>query len=448
MLVRLGPEGSGQEDAAVLDGRQVLGVQVIDPQQGRWESLQFKEEPQLRVYAWSCTPGALGLPIGALTMLTAAGEQAPLQLPPPISDHLLEDGATWVVGPGASLDGLAPYLPFAVATACEARGATFVLDSPTDLALAEGEFPAFAFNLGNGQVVIGTTNGQLLGVRSDGVPEVLAVLTTSIAAAAPKGTDELWLLAQDGTLSYGRPSGPWQTVSATVGLNNAIYSVMSSSAPGEEEELFLVSSRRKFARYDGRRWTTLSQGRARQWPLGERLDLDETIPNLIRLGPGHVLTYGVTDSDQVVVEWRDERLIEHRVGVPARVITGVATSPALGWVALAGEELYFHGETQWTGPFEWELRGAFSVAAVGSGLLASGLGGRFGISFNSYHPNSGTCRIEGPRSVQVALLPLGEDRWLSMGLTIDNRYRPVGANVQVLRRTRDFILCSGEPGKS
>jgi hypothetical protein len=446
LLVSLGPAGSGPDEGPTVDGQPVVGVQVIDPTTGRWQSVRYEEAPELRVYDWSCEPGALGLPIGELTLVGEPPDQAPIGLPPPIIDHLLEDGTQWVVGPRTRLDGLARFLPFNVATVCAARGAIFALEPPLDLALAEEEFPAFAFTLGNGQVVIGTNDGQLFGVRDDGVPELLTILTTSIAAAAPKGADELWLLARDGTLAFGRPSGPWQTVSATIGLGGAVYSVMSSAGPDEEEELFLVSSRRKFARYDGQRWTILSQGKAREWPLGERISLDETIPNLLRLGPGHVLTYGVTDSDRVVVEWRDGELIEHSVGTPPRVITGVATSPVLGWVALAGEELYFHGETAWAGPFDWDLQGTFSVAAVGSGLLASGLGRRFAISFNSYHPSSGTCRIEGPRSVQVALLPLGEDRWLSLGLTLNSELQPVGANVQVLRRTRDFIRCSGDLG--
>ena len=335
MLLSLGPEGSGGSEGPVLGGRPVVGAQVIDPGRGNWQSLRFKDTPELRLYGWSCEPSALGLPVGELALLPDPPEEAPQLLPRPIGDYLLQDGGAWVTGPGDSLRGLLRHLPFVEPSACRARGATFLVDPPTALALPEGEYPTFAITLGNGQVVIGTTNGQLLGVKDNGVPQLLATLTTSIATAAPKGTDELWLLGRDGILRHGRPGGPLEAVTATIGLSGATFSVMAGSGPDEETELFLVTGQRKFARFDGQRWTTLSRGRAREWNLGGGFDLEETLPTVIRLGPGHALTYGVTQSDQVVVEWRDGQIAEHRVGLPPRMITGVVNSRAGGWVAGA-----------------------------------------------------------------------------------------------------------------
>lgn len=419
LLVALTPADEAPGGWPSWEGYGVASVDVIDLSSEALPSLQFGDEPTLLVQTWACRPETLGLGPGRQEPLSEGAAER--TLPAPLGNHLRPVGGRWSENT-TRLGPVVDHLPFVEPKPCASRGLRLQLAPPERLGLAEGTYPLFGVPLRDGTALVGTSDGQLLRADGRGQAQRLPRPTKRIRAAYPREGEELWLLDDDGALWSGPPEGPYTTAGATIAIGNPDFVTLKGNDPGEDTELYLITSHRKLARYDGIRWTVLAETATRSWGVGRGIPITELVPSLVRLGPGHVVTVGVGAADNGVYEWSQGRGTEHILPLPGDKFVRHVAKGAWSTLAATGSDRLFvsdQGRT-WSSPLPTGLDTPLTVEPIGSGLLFGGAE-HFAGMITGYHPSTGVCLFGRAENVAIAFLPLDEATTLILGVLVDVR---------------------------
>lgn len=223
--------------------------------------------------------------------------------------------------------------------------------------------PSFVLRIDADRALVGDVDGGLLVVERDGrvvsigvgaiAPRPLAERRIRAGTAAPDGGH--LLLDARGLLHRwsGNVEATPRILTSTSPLGPVERAAMVASEPGEPFEVFVVTSsdarggsKRRFARFDGQRWTRLDQAVHRGIYL----------PDVARAGPGRALAIGTSTRSVAAVSLYE-----------AGVVRGVVL-PDPGYEA---------GESAPTAALWHPKLGYVLVGEDGAALIQAGAGWRF-----------------------------------------------------------------------
>ncbi len=251
----------------------------------------------LFVVGYQASLEALGLRPGLLA-LDAGGD------PLPAGDryHRLVDDAAWEEVPAA------PAAVEAVRVAPRDTCARFTLVRES-IALAPHEILTFVVELDAASVLFATDAGRFFRVTGDGLPQPVALATTTPSLAAFRAPDgELWLAGRGGRLVRGDLTRGFDEA-PPIPLDTRVGLVLEGSRAGAPFELFAADGARAVAHFDGTTWRRVFEGTGRQ-----RLELRTRIA---WAEPGLAVLIGVGTSS--VVEVRQDGVTRRiRLELPPR----------------------------------------------------------------------------------------------------------------------------------
>lgn len=263
---------------------------------------------------------------------------------------------------------------------------------------------ALAMSLQDGSAIVASVDGYYYRVWATGRVEDLPRSWPRAPRAMHAMADgTLWLFDGEGVLHRGSIDAGFEVVAA--GGPAAPEGVLAALAgPRDSDtafELFVATSSKMLARFDGAAWEVLDQQPTTNF----------FVPVVAWLGPGHAMAPGFGGR---VVEYRDTELIRHLLPGQASPI-GISQVPGVGvLVGSTGGLVYVYVQDD----AEWRLHGdpGFEEYTLllnplpGRGLLVGGMiktrAFRFG--FSQWLPELGYCepeQIDEPAAAMVAMDP-------------------------------------------
>ena len=413
-----------------------IAAGVFDPSHGAWPAFSSRADGSLSAALFSCDVRRIGLAEGVQVLGEAAARDL---LPPPAGLY------TAAVGPGASPSWLPQAavttavteatrrLPLAADARCTAAGSRFesqIISIPND---GHGA-PAFAIPVDDDRVLAGARGGHLYLVEDSGVRRLEELEGPSYLGGYRAPDGQLWLITAQGEVRRGTLEAGFAIVTTTItapppfrmSQERMAVAGPTRAAPFELFVETFVSDRIHFARYDGARWTPLTQVQYE----------DLFLPAIAWVGPGEAVAIGASERGQnYVVRYKDGQLSDELL--PGNVgAASILQHPVLGTLVGRDQEgIDVYDSGAWRN-FQ-DIRGPKFIRVMhpeGSGLLYAGsLEFNYDASgFGQYQPSTGVCPVLRTfTDLAVShLAPLG-DRGL-VALTLGGPHSPMG--ITIMRR--------------
>ncbi len=412
-----------------------VAVAVFDPLDGAWPAFSSRTDGTLAAASFACAPERLGLKKGIQTLGEAAMHDL---LPPPAARYATPVGPgsvpAWTAERGASTAFIDATRRLAVAAdaRCTAAGSRYeseIIQLPND----GHRIPAFAISVDDSRVLAGAAGGFLYLVEDSGVRRLESIEGAPYLGAyrAPDGL--LWLITEAGEVRRGTLEAGFEVVTASSAApfhrrleRLTIAGPTTAAAPFELFVETFAADEIHFARYDGVRWTLLSQVRYE----------DLFLPGVAWVGPGEAVAIGASErGENYVLRYKDGHL-SHEV-LPGSVgAASILQHPTLGTLVGRDQE----GIDVYDGSI-WRVfqdidapRYIRVMHPEGPGLLYAGSTeiNYAASAFGQYQPSTGVCPVFRTfTDLAVShLTPLG-DRGL-VALTLGGPNNPMG--ITIMRR--------------